>query len=171
MDVLNTIATSGNASRKTLKMFTHSRSTSVKEHATLGLIQLELQTAPPRISGYAPLPSRSRQRTEFFSIGPLPSARWKRRVPRGDSHSFHRVAQCVSNDSSGNLWVRVACERALGRGPSSFQSVLCREHAGSDAYPGAIIIISGHRSLRHIRLLRIGFGKLLRIIPVNMGST
>lgn len=47
VDVLNTIATSGKTSEKILKMLTRSRSKSVREHAALGLIQLELQTATP----------------------------------------------------------------------------------------------------------------------------
>jgi hypothetical protein len=47
IDVLNTIVTSGNASDKILRMLTGSASKSVREHAALGLIHLELQYATP----------------------------------------------------------------------------------------------------------------------------
>lgn len=47
VDVLNTIATSGKTSEKILRILTSNASKSVREHATLGLIQHELQTATP----------------------------------------------------------------------------------------------------------------------------
>jgi hypothetical protein len=47
VDVMNTIATSGKTSDMILRILTSSASKSVREHAALGLIQLELQYATP----------------------------------------------------------------------------------------------------------------------------
>jgi hypothetical protein len=47
-------------------------------------------------------------------------------------------------------------QRALGKHPISFKLASRQEHAGSDAYPGAIFILSGRRNATWRLLERVG---------------
>src|SRR5262249_35806025 len=82
----------------------------------------------------------------------LPRARWKRCVPRG-FHCFGAslTAICATPLLRKPLGTH-RFQRALGKRLTGMKCVTCREHAGSDAYPG-VFIVSGRRSLRYARLL------------------